>query len=341
MKKFFLSSAFVAVITGSAFAADLPSIKSAPVNTPAPSWTGFYAGINAGINVGTNASSNVGLWNLGSSAGYSYYGADVGSGNFLSGIVGSQNSSISQTGFIGGGQLGYNYQFVNNVIVGFETDFQGSTAQGNSSVTGIVSGGANYTSAGGGPAFPSSISQSGFMTSSVSSGVSWIGTARARVGYLLTPTLYAYGTAGLSYGDVWANVTSRGIANTSTTDLTAYPAPYTPPVATQGFFGGGRTSSVLVGYSAGGGFEWMLAPNWSLKAEAIYWNLGNMNLQTAVGASSTLGAVGLSPNSEPYQSYVKAAGFAGTANVNYQGIIARAGVNYHFNFASAPVVAKF
>jgi outer membrane immunogenic protein len=301
MKKSVLPSAFFAVVAGKAFAADLPSIKSAQVNTPAPIWTGFYAGINAGINIGTNANSNLALWNLGSSAGYSYYGSDQGSGNFLSSIIGSQNQSVAQTGFIGGGQVGYNHQLLSNIVVGFETDFQGLTAQGNSSATGLVTGSSNYKAGGG--YFPASIDQSGFATNAVYSGVNWIGTARARVGYLFTPTLYAYGTGGLSYGDVWANVTSRGFANTNVKDLSA---PYTPPATAQGIIGGGGASSLLVGYAAGGGFEWMFTPSWSLKAEAIYWNLGNLNLPTAIGSSSASGAVGLGPFSEPYQAYANA-----------------------------------
>ncbi|NDB70380.1 MAG: porin family protein, partial [Methylocystaceae bacterium] len=32
---------------------------------------------------------------------------------------------------------------------------------------------------------------------------------------------------------------------------------------------------------------------------------------------------------------------SGTTSINYQGVIARAGINYHFISASAPVVAKF
>jgi hypothetical protein len=33
---------------------------------------------------------------------------------------------------------------------------------------------------------------------------------------------------------------------------------------------------------------------------------------------------------------------AGATRVNYQGVIARMGVNYHFNFGgSAPIVAKY
>jgi outer membrane immunogenic protein len=38
----------------SAMAADLPSIKSAPVTAPTPMWTGFYAGLNAGGMWGGN-----------------------------------------------------------------------------------------------------------------------------------------------------------------------------------------------------------------------------------------------------------------------------------------------
>ena len=38
-----------------AIAADLPSIKSAPVIAPTPMWSGFYAGLNAG---GTWANNN-------------------------------------------------------------------------------------------------------------------------------------------------------------------------------------------------------------------------------------------------------------------------------------------
>ena len=37
----------------------------------------------------------------------------------------------------------------------------------------------------------------------------------------------------------------------------------------------------LVGWNVGGGLEWMFMPNWSLKAEAIYWNMGNMTVPTA------------------------------------------------------------
>ena len=51
MKKTLLSATAIALAlaTGSAFAADLPSLKEAPVYVPPPPlWTGFYVGLNLG-----------------------------------------------------------------------------------------------------------------------------------------------------------------------------------------------------------------------------------------------------------------------------------------------------
>ena len=54
MKKLFLSATAIAIVmSASAIAADLPSIKSAPF-APTTLWTGFYAGLNFGYGVGTS-----------------------------------------------------------------------------------------------------------------------------------------------------------------------------------------------------------------------------------------------------------------------------------------------
>ncbi len=86
----------------------------------------------------------------------------------------------------------------------------------------------------------------------------------------------------------------------------------------------------------GGGVEWLFAPNWSLKAEGIYWNLGNLNVPTysfapAVLPSSSSNFIGTVPSA----SY-------GNTRVNYQDVIARVGVNYNFvSGASVPVIARY
>ena len=52
IRSLLLSSALTVLVTGAAFAADLPSTKGEPVYAPPPapifSWTGFYIGVNGG-----------------------------------------------------------------------------------------------------------------------------------------------------------------------------------------------------------------------------------------------------------------------------------------------------
>ena len=86
----------------------------------------------------------------------------------------------------------------------------------------------------------------------------------------------------------------------------------------------------MVGWTAGGGAEWMFMPNWSVKAEYLYYDLGK-----------TSGSV-----VNPYYGIDAASGLNGMESITnfssrVSGNIVRAGANYHFNFASAPVVAKY
>jgi outer membrane immunogenic protein len=39
-----------------------------------------------------------------------------------------------------------------------------------------------------------------------------------------------------------------------------------------------RVSDTRVGGTVGGGLEWMMAPNWSVKAEALYYDLGSVTV---------------------------------------------------------------
>jgi outer membrane immunogenic protein len=223
----------------------------------------------------------------------------------------SGSFSNNQSGFVGGGQVGYDYQ-LGRFVIGIETDMQGAGIHGVSQ--GIGAGLTNSSSSN--PFGTINASSSSLGATSISSGVTWLGTVRGRVGYLIIPTVLAYATGGLTYGNAYANVAQFGatqitgnVTPVSQFDLSTF----------SGFnsqtFGGGHKSGTLTGWNIGGGFEWMFAPNWSVKAEAIYWNMGNVNVQTA--SFNSTGANGL-----------------GNVAVNYQGVIARAGINYHFNFAA-------
>ena len=83
-------------LAGSANAADLPrAAYKAPPPAPLFSWTGFYIGGNLG-----------GAWARGT----------------VSDSLFGLSASSDRSGFIGGGQLGVNYQF-SNIVLGAEWDF--------------------------------------------------------------------------------------------------------------------------------------------------------------------------------------------------------------------------
>lgn len=94
----------------------------------------------------------------------------------------------------------------------------------------------------------------------------------------------------------------------------------------------GNSNSLAIGWNAGGGFEWMFSNNWSIKTEAFYYNLGGQTVESYTYAPAY--AFGAARTGEwMTKNYT---------TISYNGIVARAGVNYHFNFSNAaPVIAKF
>ena len=278
-KKIALAAALAASFAGSALAADLPSKKVPVAAPPVMSWTGFYVGANAG-----------GAWSGNNSGNLQVYGGTPA----LSVIPVGRQVSNSYGGFLGGGQVGYNYQLMQSFVIGAEADIQGMAGSaGTANFTGASSAnGVTYTTIG-----------------KTSSNLQYIGTVRGRVGYLVMPTLLAYGTAGFAYGGVSSNVWLA----TGGTDSSG---------------GGGSLSysNTQAGWTAGGGLEWMFLPNWSAKAEYLYYSLSNGYAST--GVTDTTSGSGYW-------------GYGVGASRSYNGNIVRAGVNYHFNFAPAPVVAKY
>jgi outer membrane immunogenic protein len=303
----------------SAIAADLPSIKLAPVATPAPVWTGFYAGLNAGGTWGNNNSTKESTWPL-ANGGLIYWAT-------LNGKVSSANAN----GFIGGGQVGYNWQipFQNiNILAGVEADIQGISSDG-----GVRTTNADWQ-----------LQQLGccnvLNSTRVSTSMHWIGTVRGRLGYLVTPNLLLYGTGGLAYGTFNFNIRKTQL------DSFVFPADYGACPGFSGYscngitpiaiaVGSANSSSNLVGYSVGGGAEWMLFRDWSLKAEYLYYNLGDVVTTTflknyPLGYSAASGVRYDRPFAES------------NSRTSVNGNIVRAGVNYHFNFENiASVVTKF
>ncbi len=310
MKKVILSVFALAVSAGSALAADLPSRKApAPLPPPPPMWTGFYAGLNAGGTFGNNSAPNTTTWNVYRDAG----NADYASAALLSGSAFNNGSG----GFIGGGQIGYNWQIPfggAGFVSGIEADIQGIAGSGS---TGSRWSAVNTSDFGASLSVADPIAL--LSNQQGKANLQYIGTVRGRLGYLVMPTLLVYGTGGLAYGGVSINMTnfqSWTATNGSTNNAV--------------IAGNGAYANTQVGWTAGGGLEWMFLPNWSAKVEYLYYDLGRVsgsfvNTWTGLGGNANISDVESVTN------------FSARASGN----IVRAGVNYHFNWHAAPVVAKY
>ncbi|WP_424362671.1 outer membrane protein [Methylocystis parvus] len=120
----------------------------------------------------------------------------------------------------------------------------------------------------------------------VGRGVDDFGTVRARVGLTMPgwSQLMVYGTGGFAYGDLRMNY-----------------GPF------------GTLHAGAIGWSAGGGVEYAVLPNWSVKAEYLFTDLG----------SERWGGANLAEHHVPFHTV-------------------RAGVNYRLNWgAAAPIMARY
>src|SRR6185436_14237106 len=106
MKRLAFAVTALSIVGGSALAADLPPPMAPPPHAPAAyipvappyNWSGFYIGGNLGA-----------AWN---------------SGGSVSDTFGSTFSGSAQTTeFVGGGQVGVNYEFRERVVIGAEAMF--------------------------------------------------------------------------------------------------------------------------------------------------------------------------------------------------------------------------
>lgn len=300
MRRIFLASAGALALAGTAFAADL---APPPVFLPPPPlWTGFYAGVNAGYEWSASNSvdvvSAVAFNNAAtlSPLGLSYAPAAA--------LGATRNIPLNSNGFIGGGQIGYNYQFATSWLVGIEADIDGIAGGNGTASVFTVTPRVGFA--------PNTVQT----TDTVSKSLNYLGTVRGRFGYLLTPTLLIYGDGGLAYGGINSDTGIFGaeVPNTGTTP----------------FFGLGRASTTRVGWTAGGGAEWMFLPNWSVKVEYAYYDLGSVTYSS--------GPLVTTPNGGGATSFINTA----ATRTHFNGNIVRAGINYHFNWgAPAPVVAKY
>jgi outer membrane immunogenic protein len=184
MRKFLLGTVCAVALGGTAMAADLAPPPPPPPIIPIFTWTGFYVGVNAGYGWSTNNDNGV----------------------FVPGIGFTGGGDVS--GFVGGGQIGYNYQFGvgSGFVAGIEADIQWADLNNNNNNNG---------------AFFDAAGNAIIVGGNNNNGTDWFGTVRPRLGYAFDRALI-YITGGLAFTDNNAGWTIGGGLEYAFTDhLTA------------------------------------------------------------------------------------------------------------------------
>lgn len=289
-KQLFAASVLVGLTGAPALAADM-AVKAPAAPAPVYNWTGWYAGVNAGVRLG-NVETDFNAAPVTVVRG-------VGPSSFTTpGLAGSD--TVRPTQFMGGGQIGYNWQFAPTWVAGLEADFQGTVKQdSNTTLTG------NFTGTSTGVGFP----VSGSTVLNYQTQVEWFGTVRGRIGYLWgNGNVLTYATGGLAYGKVGlgaATSTVSGIVGGTTFSVT-------------NAIGG--HSRVNTGWVVGLGTEGKLSiPGWTLKVEGLYMDLGTL-ADTDTLAGVTFGGLG----------FTGASGGQTTKRTHFTDGIVRVGLNYQF-----------
>jgi outer membrane immunogenic protein len=230
-----VGTALLSLVVSPAFAADLP-VKArpmAPAAVVAYNWTGCYIGGNVGAGWVRDEQTRIGT---------------------TAGVVLNDNfGSGTHTDFIGGGQVGCDYQFASNWVIGVQgmVNFGSNTERHNIPIT--------FFSAAG---VPLTFAEETTLKNTV--------TATARLGYLFAPQFLGY----VKGGAAWARVDHANF-------LVA------PAVSLSETASGTRT-----GWTVGGGVEWMFAQGWSAFGEFNYLDFGTRDI-TFTSAPGAVGAASI------------------------------------------------
>jgi len=151
-------------------------------------------------------------------------------------------STLDPSSAIGGGEVGCNWS-IGSVVLGLEGDLNGWNLSRSSVLTGP-----------GDPEGPPGST----LTASTSVSSHWLATVRPRLGIANNNWLF-YVTGGVAFTNVsFAQSVTFNVVPTSTM--------------------AGSVTSTLTGWTVGGGIEYGVAPNWSVKAEYLYVAFPNQSV---------------------------------------------------------------
>jgi outer membrane immunogenic protein len=223
MKKLVLAFAASAALVGQASAADM-AVKARPMAAPVAvyNWTGFYIGLHAGADYRQDSFDFV-----------LDPGSHLGAAANVAAVNAAGNVGFNRTGFIGGGQIGYNWQAPGSrVVFGVEADASW-VDKSSRTVVGIL---------------PTTGDTFRIVNSN---NMNWLATFRGRLGVAVAPTSLLYVTGGIAVADL-------RVASAYNDTL----------FAAAGV--GSVSDDVRVGAAVGAGWEYAFSPNWSMKLEYLY-----------------------------------------------------------------------
>ncbi|WP_431203811.1 outer membrane protein [Bradyrhizobium betae] len=214
------------------------------------SWTGFHAGINGGYGWARGAVTALPGDTLTQSL------------SFGQPVVPALSASPNADGGLGGGQVGYDWQFAGRGVVGLEADIAAASLKSGASMPTVLFGMQ--------PA-----------TFDVSRNVDWFGTVRGRIGFLATQDLLIFATGGFAYGRVSESASvSLPLGASNSIGNFGYAFACGPTYGATSCFAG-SSSRIATGWTAGIGGEKRFTQNLSLKVEYLHIDLGSSSYPVA------------------------------------------------------------
>jgi opacity protein-like surface antigen len=185
-------------------------------------WAGPYAGLSTGYG---SSQSETTFTPKSANATFAILTADAPS-----------SLHVENAGFLGGGQLGYNWQ-AGSLVFGLEADIAYANIGSTTATTSIFG-----------------------TTTTTDQKIGWLGTARVRIGKAATEALLVYATGGVAFGNTSLSVDQRepGIN-----------CPFNFVCSS------GSVSGISVGWTAGAGVEYAISNHLTLKGEYLYADLGS------------------------------------------------------------------
>ena len=291
MTKLLVVTAALLGMSTAAGASDLPAMEMAPsAYAPVASafdWTGFYAGVHAGASFHDQRVERGVI----EGSVFPEFDHPVDLSEVFDLLFPPELGSADGVGFMGGVQAGYNQQF-GSFVLGIEADI---SRLGNEA--------AEYSATYEHDHFHVDSGDATLMTDlTIGHSMDWLGTTRLRAG-LAVENLMVFGTAGLAFGNP-----TNSVNFDAEIDVVGNGGVINQPLVDAHSFSG-SSSGMKMGWAAGAGAEYAITESVSIKAEYVYYDLGD----TTVAATSS-----------------DAPDFSAEYTFKNVGQAARIGLNYRF-----------